>query len=123
VKLEDEPTPPKLTQLLTANPKLRIYGGLGASMFWLELRRGAIGIMTGFGFPEVLVEIHRAFAAGENRGRQRSSTGIPPSSGSRTRRGSTSSCKHLYARRGALASRGTVPGPRAGRAPCAIWGS
>ena len=105
VKLEDEPTPPKLTQLLTANPKLRIYGGLGGSMFYEELRRGAVGIMTGFGFPEVLVEIHRAFVAGETaRAAEvfyRHSALIRFENQARI---NLVLRKHLYARRGALAS-------------------
>ncbi len=29
-----------------------------------ELQRGAIGMMTGFGFPEILVSIYRDFRAG-----------------------------------------------------------
>jgi 4-hydroxy-tetrahydrodipicolinate synthase len=104
VKLEDEPTPPKLTQLLAANPKLRIYGGLGGSMFYEELRRGAIGIMTGFGFPEVLVEIHRAFVAGETaRAAEvfyRHSALIRFENQARI---NLVLRKHLYARRGAMA--------------------
>jgi 4-hydroxy-tetrahydrodipicolinate synthase len=66
VKLEDEPTPPKIGQLIDANPAVRVFGGLGGMMFLEELRRGAVGIMTGFGFPEILVQIHRAFLAGDD---------------------------------------------------------
>jgi 4-hydroxy-tetrahydrodipicolinate synthase len=29
-----------------------------------ELQRGAVGMMTGFGFPEILVSIYRDFRAG-----------------------------------------------------------
>ena len=57
VKLEDEPSPPKVGRLLAARPDLRVLGGLGAIMLLEELRRGAVGTMTGFGFPELLVEI------------------------------------------------------------------
>ena len=57
IKLEDEPSPPKIGRLLAARPDLRILGGLGAMMLLEELRRGAVGTMTGFGFPELLVEI------------------------------------------------------------------
>jgi len=64
VKAEDEPSPMKIGQLLAANPGLRIVGGLGANMLLEELRRGAIGTMTGFGFPEILVQICTAWAAG-----------------------------------------------------------
>jgi 4-hydroxy-tetrahydrodipicolinate synthase len=68
VKLEDDPTPPKIGELLAANPRLRIFGGLGGVMFLEELRRGAIGTMTGFAFPEVLVEIFRRFSGGDRDG-------------------------------------------------------
>lgn len=65
VKLEDEPSPPKIAQLLAANSTLKVFGGLGGLMFLEELRRGAIGTMTGFGFPEILVDIERAFRSGD----------------------------------------------------------
>jgi 4-hydroxy-tetrahydrodipicolinate synthase len=68
VKLEDEPSPPKISQLLEANPALVVFGGLGGNMFLEELGRGAAGTMTGFAFPEVLVEIQRRFAAGDRDG-------------------------------------------------------
>ena len=64
VKLEDEPTPVKIAQLREANPDLRLFGGLGGNMFLEELRRGAVGTMTGFGFPEILVRIYDAFTSG-----------------------------------------------------------
>lgn len=66
IKAEDDPTPPKISQLLAANPDLRIVGGLGGNMFLEELRRGAVGTMTGFGFPEILVRIYQAFTAGRH---------------------------------------------------------
>jgi 4-hydroxy-tetrahydrodipicolinate synthase len=65
LKLEDEPTAPKTSAVLAANPAVRIFGGLGGMFMLEELRRGAVGTMTGFGFPEILVEIHRRFAAGD----------------------------------------------------------
>ena len=65
LKLEDEPSPMKVSQVLALNPEVRIFGGLGGMMFLEELRHGAIGTMTGFAFPEILVRIHRAFAAGD----------------------------------------------------------
>jgi 4-hydroxy-tetrahydrodipicolinate synthase len=64
IKTEDEPSPPKIGQLLAVNPDLRVFGGLGGSMVLEELRRGAVGIMTGFGFPEILVRIYEAFTTG-----------------------------------------------------------
>ena len=65
VKLEDEPSPPKIARLLAANPRVTVFGGSGGLMFLEELRRGAAGIMTGFGCPEILVEIYRRFASGD----------------------------------------------------------
>ena len=65
LKLEDDPSPMKVSQVLAANPEVRIMGGLGGMMFLEELRHGAVGTMTGFAFPEILVAIHRAWTAGE----------------------------------------------------------
>lgn len=64
VKLEEEPTAPKVGRLLAANPELLVLGGLGGEMLVEELRRGAVGTMTGFGYPEVLVAIMRDWWAG-----------------------------------------------------------
>jgi 4-hydroxy-tetrahydrodipicolinate synthase len=68
VKLEDEPTPPKVGALVAGSPELVVLGGLGGSMLLEELRRGAHGTMTGFGFPEVLVDIVRRWKAGDPAG-------------------------------------------------------
>lgn len=65
LKLEDDPSPMKVSQVLAVNPEVRIMGGLGGMMFLEELRHGAVGTMTGFAFPEILVAIHRAWTAGE----------------------------------------------------------
>ena len=55
----------KVSQVRAANPAVKIFGGLGGMMFLEELRHGAIGTMTGFAFPEILVDIHRRFVAGD----------------------------------------------------------
>lgn len=68
LKLEDEPTAPKTSAVLAANPAVRIFGGLGGAFMLEELRRGAVGTMTGFGFPEILVEIQRRHDAGDLEG-------------------------------------------------------
>lgn len=68
LKLEDEPSPAKVGQVLAASPEVKVFGGLGGLMFFEELRRGAIGTMTGFAFPEILVEIYRRFTAGDQEG-------------------------------------------------------
>jgi 4-hydroxy-tetrahydrodipicolinate synthase len=68
VKLEDPPTPQKVTAVRDRTPEgFRIFGGLGGVFLLEELRRGANGTMTGFAFPELLVEIYRAYATGSER--------------------------------------------------------
>jgi 4-hydroxy-tetrahydrodipicolinate synthase len=68
LKLEDEPSPMKVSQVLAANPSVRVLGGLGGLMFLEELRHGAVGTMTGFAFPEILVDIYRRFSQGDRDG-------------------------------------------------------
>ena len=65
VKLEDAPTPLKITAIrnLIEN-KLGIFGGLGGLYFYEELLRGASGIMTGFAYPEILIHIYESFTTG-----------------------------------------------------------
>jgi 4-hydroxy-tetrahydrodipicolinate synthase len=69
VKLEEPPTPTKITALrrLPGGDRLAIFGGLNAMYFCEELARGAVGIMTGVAFPDLLVRIHAAFARGDRR--------------------------------------------------------
>jgi 4-hydroxy-tetrahydrodipicolinate synthase len=67
IKLEDPPTPFKTSRILEASKEIavRIFGGLGGVFLLEELMAGATGAMTGFAFPEILVEIVSAFRAGE----------------------------------------------------------
>jgi len=65
IKLEDAPTPPKITKLLAKVPDLTVYGGLGGVSAYAELWRGAAGTMTGFAYPEVLRAVRLALAAGD----------------------------------------------------------
>jgi len=65
LKLEDMPSPTKVSQVRTANPNVIIFGGLGGMMFLEELRHGAHGTMTGFAFPDILVEIYQKFIRGD----------------------------------------------------------
>jgi 4-hydroxy-tetrahydrodipicolinate synthase len=66
LKLEDPPTPLKVTRVREHAPDdFKIFGGLGGVFLLEELRRGANGTMTGFAFPEVLVAIHRAHERGD----------------------------------------------------------
>src|SRR5688500_7597285 len=68
LKLEDDPAPMKITQIRAVSKDVKIFGGLGGMMFLEELRHGAIGTMTGFAFPEILVEIYAKFTSGDRDG-------------------------------------------------------
>src|SRR5262245_46345174 len=68
LKLEDEPAPTKVTQIRAISKDVKIFGGLGGMMFLEELRHGAIGTMTGFALPEILVAIYRKFTSGDRNG-------------------------------------------------------
>lgn len=68
IKLEEPPVLVKLSQVLDAAPQLAVLGGLGGVYCLEELQRGAAGIMTGFAFPEVLVDIYERFANGDRDG-------------------------------------------------------
>jgi 4-hydroxy-tetrahydrodipicolinate synthase len=64
VKLEEAPTPPKITRLRAlAGRRVPVFGGLGGVYFFEELARGADGAMTGFPYPDALREIHALFRA------------------------------------------------------------
>jgi 4-hydroxy-tetrahydrodipicolinate synthase len=67
IKLEDPPTPFKTSRILEQADGLevRIFGGLGGVFLLEELMAGATGAMTGFAFPELLVQIVRLFRSGE----------------------------------------------------------
>jgi 4-hydroxy-tetrahydrodipicolinate synthase len=102
VKLEEEPTAPKVARLLAANGELRVLGGLGGEMLIEELRSGAVGTMTGFGYPETLVAaavelFHRWTPLIRFENQQLLNLPIR---------------KHIYMRRGAIASdKVRAPGP------------
>ncbi|MSQ09021.1 MAG: dihydrodipicolinate synthase family protein [Dehalococcoidia bacterium] len=69
LKLEDPPTPPKITRVLAATgKKMSVFGGLGGAFLFEELRRGAAGTMTGFAYPEVLVAVYRRMSEGDTEG-------------------------------------------------------
>ncbi len=67
IKLEDPPTPLKTAQILARaeGVEIGVLGGLGGVFMLEELMSGAAGVMTGFAFPEVLVEIYRLFRSGD----------------------------------------------------------
>jgi 4-hydroxy-tetrahydrodipicolinate synthase len=66
IKLEDPPTPFKTSKILEAcgDVQVRIFGGLGGVFLLEELMAGATGAMTGFAFPEVLVNIVALYRSG-----------------------------------------------------------
>jgi 4-hydroxy-tetrahydrodipicolinate synthase len=67
VKMEEPPVGQKITRIRDlAEGSMRIFGGLGGVYFLEELQRGAVGTMTGFAFPEILVRIYDQFAAGDH---------------------------------------------------------
>lgn len=67
VKLEDPPTPPKIARILALaeGVPLRIFGGLGGVFLLEELMAGAAGAMTGFAYPEALVEVVSRYRSGD----------------------------------------------------------
>lgn len=67
IKLEDPPTPFKTARILAAagDTKVAILGGLGGVFLIEELMAGAAGVMTGFAFPEVLVNVVTLYKAGK----------------------------------------------------------
>ena len=70
IKMEEPPVGQKISKIIElAGPgAVRIFGGLGGVYFLEELQRGAIGTMTGFAFPEILVAIYEKFAKGDIKG-------------------------------------------------------
>jgi len=71
LKLEETPTLPKITAVKQrAKEQVGVFGGLGGLYLYEELLRGADGIMTGFGFPQVLVGTYERFVAGDRAGAQ-----------------------------------------------------
>ena len=113
VKLEEEPTAPKVGRLLEANADLRVLGGLGGEMLIEELRRGAVGTMTGFGYPETLVAIIRDWRAGnESAAVERFHRWMPLIRFENQQLLNLPVRKYIYMRRGAIASdRVRAPGP------------
>lgn len=66
IKLEDPPTPFKTARILAAagDTKVAILGGLGGVFLIEELLAGAAGVMTGFAYPEVLVQVVTLYRQG-----------------------------------------------------------
>jgi 4-hydroxy-tetrahydrodipicolinate synthase len=114
LKLEDEPSPMKVSQVRAANPDMIVLGGLGGMMFLEELRHGAHGTMTGFAYPEILVDIFRRFTSGDVDGATEVFYKyLPLIRFENQPRINLAIRKHIYHRRGAIAS----PRARAPHAP------
>ena len=64
VKCESLPTSLAIAQLHSLLPGIPLFGGLGGVGLLDELAAGAAGAMTGFSYPEALVDIVAAFEAG-----------------------------------------------------------
>jgi 4-hydroxy-tetrahydrodipicolinate synthase len=68
IKLEELPSPIKVGQVLAAAKQpVGVFGGMGGVYLYEELLRGAVGTMTGFAFPEILVAVYNAFAKGDRK--------------------------------------------------------
>lgn len=67
-KIEDPPTGRKITRirdLVQRDDEVAYFGGLGGQYLLTELQAGGAGAMTGFAFPEVLLDICGAFWDGD----------------------------------------------------------
>lgn len=66
IKMEEPPVGQKISHIRQlAGERMKIFGGLGGVYFLEELQRGAVGTMTGFAYPEILVRIYDQHAAGD----------------------------------------------------------
>ena len=66
IKMEEPPVAQKISRIRDlAGDRMRIFGGLGGVYFLEELQRGAIGTMTGFAFPEILIRIYEHYTSGD----------------------------------------------------------
>jgi 4-hydroxy-tetrahydrodipicolinate synthase len=105
VKLEDEPSPPKIRRLLAESEGVTVLGGLGGIMLLEDLRAGASGTMTGFGYPEVLVDIVGRWFAGDAAGARSAFYRVAPLIRFETQPIlSLAIRKEIYRRRGAMRS-------------------
>ena len=107
LKLEETPTLPKITAVKQrAKEQVGVFGGLGGLYLYEELLRGADGIMTGFGFPQVLVGTYERFVAGDRAGAQEFFYRYLPLIRYEAQLGvgGVTIRKQVFARRGAIAS-------------------
>jgi 4-hydroxy-tetrahydrodipicolinate synthase len=106
VKLEDPPTGPKITRVLElARRGFKVLGAYGGLFALEELERGAVGIMTGFAYPELLVRLYQAHLAGDRDEAERLFYGMLPLVRFEFQpKLGVSLRKHIFKRRGAIAS-------------------
>jgi len=119
VKHEDWPGLNKLGGLRAASERgeirrVSILGGNGALFLGEELERGSDGAMTGFAYPEMMVAMCRAHAAGQLRQMRDLFDAYLPLARYEQQPGiGLAVRKHILARRGAIASPALrKPGPR-----------
>lgn len=66
LKLEDPPTPTKIRAIRELiGDRMGIFGGLGGVFLLDELAQGSAGAMTGFAYPEILVDVCRHMVEGD----------------------------------------------------------
>lgn len=66
IKLEEPPTPQKMRKVWSiTGSDLKIFGAYGGLYAFEELESGAVGVMTGFAYPELLVELYRRHSTGD----------------------------------------------------------
>lgn len=66
IKLEDPPTGAKMQALAERpGPDLKVFGALGGMYALEELELGAVGIMTGFVYAELLVQLYELASQGK----------------------------------------------------------
>ena len=106
VKLEDPPTGPKISRVRAlARPAFKVLGAYGGTFALEELERGAIGIMTGFAYPELLVRLYRAHVVGNRAEAERLFYGMLPLIRFEFQpKLGVSLRKHILHRRGAIAT-------------------
>lgn len=109
LKHEDWPGLAKITALRKASDagsrRISILAGNGGLFLTEELGRGADGAMTGFGYPEMMVEVCKAFAADDaDKARDIFDAYLPLARYEQQPGHGLAIRKHILARRGAIAS-------------------
>lgn len=106
IKAEDPPVIAKQRALLAAtNGHIGIFGGLGGQWVFEELDAGAVGVMTGFAFPDVLLQVYDLMQAGEREAAGRVFDRVLPLVRYEFQPGiGVALRKHVYQRRGIIAT-------------------